>query len=85
MRGNASKIDQTGVCKRFKVREKVQSQTKRWPMSKQFENPEEAKVEDETAAKESADEKIQHVAEKAAVKSTKTGQEYDKDHTIFKN
>jgi hypothetical protein len=50
---------------------------------KQFENPEEAKVEDETAAKKSADEKIQHVADKAAGKATKTEQEFDKGHTII--
>jgi hypothetical protein len=54
-------------------------------MFKQFENPEASKLEDETAAKESADEKIQHVAEKAASKGAKTEQEYDKDHTIFTN
>ena len=54
-------------------------------MFKQFENPEDTKLEDETAAKKSADEKIQHVAEEAAGKAAKTEQEYDKDHTIFTN
>ncbi len=54
-------------------------------MFKQFENPEEAKLEDETVAEESADEKIQRVAEEAASKATKTEQEFDKDHTIFTN
>ena len=54
-------------------------------MFKQFENPEATKLEDETAAKKSADEKIQHVAEEAARKATKTEKEYDKDHTIFTN
>lgn len=54
-------------------------------MFKQFENPEAAKLQDEAATKESADEKIQHVAEKAAEKAAKTEQEYGKDHTIFTN
>ncbi len=54
-------------------------------MSNQFENPEEAKVEDETAQKESSNEKVQHVAEEAAGKAAKTEQKYDKDHTIFTN
>ncbi len=80
-----AKLIRPACAGRLKLRQKVQSQTRGWPMFKQFENPEEAKVEDETVARESADEKIQHVAEKAAVKSTKTEQEYDKDHTIFKN
>jgi hypothetical protein len=52
---------------------------------KQFENPEATKLEDETAAKKSADEKIQHVADKAAGKAAKTEQEFEKGHTIFKN
>jgi hypothetical protein len=52
---------------------------------KQFENPEGAKLEDKTAAKKSADEKIQHVADKAAGKAAKREQEYEKDHTIFTN
>jgi len=52
-------------------------------MFKQFENPRAAKLENETAAKESAGEKIQHVADKAANKGAKTEQEYNKDHTIF--
>ena len=54
-------------------------------MFKQFENPEAAKLEDETAAKESVDEKIQQVAEEAAGKAAKTEQEFDKKHTIFTN
>jgi hypothetical protein len=65
--------------------QKVQTQTRKWAMFKQFENPEAAKLEDETAAKESVDEKIQQVAEEAAGKAAKTEQEYDKDHTIFTN
>gem|GEM_PF-5031479 len=52
-------------------------------MFKQFENLEEAKVEDETAAKDSADKKIQEIAEKAAGKAAKTEQEYDKDRAKF--
>lgn len=54
-------------------------------MFKQFENPEATKLEDETAANKSAEEKIQHVADKAAGKAAKTEQEYDKDHAEFKN
>jgi hypothetical protein len=49
----------------------------------QFENPEAAKLEDETVSEESADKKIEHVAEKAARKGIDTEQEYDKDHKIF--
>jgi hypothetical protein len=52
-------------------------------MPEQFENPEAAKLEDETVSEESADKKIERVAEKAAVKGTKIEQEYDKDHRIF--
>jgi hypothetical protein len=43
------------------------------------------KREDEAAAKESADEKIQQVAEEAAGKAAETEQEFDKNHTIFTN
>lgn len=52
-------------------------------MSTQFENPEAPKLEDETAATESADQKIQEVAEKAARKATETTHEYDKDRAKF--
>jgi len=75
----ASKIDQTAEYS------KVENQTRKWAMFKQFENQRRAKLEDGAAAKESADEKIQQVAEEAAGKATKTEQEYDKDHTIFTN
>jgi hypothetical protein len=75
----ASKSDQTRTHK------EVQSQARRWTMPSQFENPEITKVEDETVVKESADKKIERVAEKAAVKSTKTEQKYDKEHNIFTN
>jgi hypothetical protein len=54
-------------------------------MPKQFENPDAAKLEDETVAEESADKKIERVAEKAARKSTTTEQKYDEEHTIFTN
>jgi hypothetical protein len=73
----ASKSDQTRTHK------KVQSQTRRWTMPEQFENLETAKLEDETFAEESADKKVERVAEKAARKGTKTEQEYDKEHNIF--
>jgi hypothetical protein len=52
-------------------------------MSEQFENPEAAKLEDETISDATADRKIQHTAEKAAEKSSKTEQRYDQDHNIF--
>jgi hypothetical protein len=52
-------------------------------MPEQFENPEIAKLEDETVAEESADKKVERVAEKTARKGTKTEQEYDKEHNIF--
>ena len=54
-------------------------------MFKQFENPEATKLEDETADKQTAEEKIQHVADEAAGKAAKTEQEYDKDYTEFTN
>lgn len=50
-------------------------------MTKQFENPEEAKVEDETIANPSPKDVIDHVAEKAAEKATKTVQKYDKENS----
>ena len=75
----ASKIDQTAECR------KVEDQTRKWAMFKQFETREGAKREDKTAAKESADEKMQRVAEEAAGKAAKTEQEFDKKHTIFTN
>ncbi len=49
-------------------------------MFKQFENPEAARLENEKAAKESEDEKIQHVADKTAGKAAKREREYDKNH-----
>ena len=52
-------------------------------MPNQFENPEAAKVDDETVLKESAKESIERVADDAAVKGAKTEQKFDKDHKIF--
>ncbi|MGA3101882.1 MAG: hypothetical protein ABSD61_08480 [Terracidiphilus sp.] len=52
-------------------------------MPSQFENPEAEIVENETVAEESPEKKVEQVAEKAARKSTKTEQEYDKEHNIF--
>ena len=54
-------------------------------MPKQFENPEAAKLEDETVSNQSAQTKIDIIAEKAAAKPAKTEQKFDKDHTIFSN
>ena len=54
-------------------------------MFKQFENPEATKLQGETAARKSADEKIQCVADKAAGKAARTEQEFDKNLTIFTN
>jgi len=52
-------------------------------MPDQFENPEEIKVEDETDTDATANKRIERVAEKAAEKSSKTAQNYDKEHTII--
>jgi len=52
-------------------------------MSEQFENPQEAKVEEATVTNPIAKEKIEHVADKAAAKSTKRIQHFDKDHGIL--
>lgn len=52
-------------------------------MSEQFENPEATKLEDETISDPTAEKKIQHTAEKAAEKSSKTEQRYDQGHSIF--
>jgi hypothetical protein len=52
-------------------------------MSEQFVNPEESKVENATLSDESAAKKIEHVAEKAAEKASKTVQKYDQNHTII--
>jgi hypothetical protein len=52
-------------------------------MTKQFENPEVTKLEDETASNLSPQQKIDRVAEKAAEKPAKTEQKYDQEHPIF--
>jgi hypothetical protein len=52
-------------------------------MPEQFENTETTKLEDETVSDATADKSIERVADKAAEKSTKTEQRYDRDHSIF--
>ena len=52
-------------------------------MPEQFENQEVTKLEDETASDATAEKRIERVAEKAAEKSTKTEQRYDRDQPIF--
>jgi hypothetical protein len=52
-------------------------------MPEQFENQEATKQEDETVSGATAEKRIDRVAEKAAEKSTKTEQRYDRDHGIF--
>lgn len=54
-------------------------------MPEQFENQEATKLEDKTVSDASAKERTERVAEKAAEKSAKTEQPYDKDHTAFSN
>jgi hypothetical protein len=54
-------------------------------MPEQFETPEVTKPEDEPVADVAAEKKIEHIAEKAADKASKTEQNYDKDHTLFSN
>ena len=49
-------------------------------MTVQFENPQAKKLEDETLSNTSTKKKIDHVAEKAAEKSTKTEQQFNKDN-----
>jgi predicted membrane-bound dolichyl-phosphate-mannose-protein mannosyltransferase len=61
----------------------VDSGIRRYTMPKQFENPEAKKLDDEIVSVESAQKKIENVAEKAAEKPAKTEQKFDKDHKIF--
>jgi hypothetical protein len=49
-------------------------------MTKQFENPNVEKLEDETASNLSPKQQVERVADKAAEKSTKSEQHYDKDN-----
>ena len=56
-------------------------------MTKQFENPEVTKLEDETVsdAAATAEKRIQRVAEKAAEKASHTEQKYDHEsNNLFK-
>jgi len=50
-------------------------------MTTQFENPEAKKLDDETLSDASKQKKIDHVAEKAAEKSSKTEQQFDQDNS----
>jgi hypothetical protein len=52
-------------------------------MPKQFENPVETKLEDETVSDASAQKRIDRVAEKAAEKPAKTVKKFEKDEKIF--
>ncbi len=52
-------------------------------MPEQFENPEATKLEDAMVSEESAQKKIEYIAEKAATRSTKTEQKSDQDRPIF--
>jgi hypothetical protein len=48
-----------------------------------FENPKEEVIEDETALDETAQDRIDRVAEKAAEKASHAEQDYDHDHLII--
>jgi hypothetical protein len=53
-------------------------------MPTQYENPQAAKLEDVVVSEGSTEKRIDHVAEKAAEKSAKTVQKFDKENsTIF--
>jgi hypothetical protein len=52
-------------------------------MAKEFENPEEEKVEDEIADDKTPEEREERVADRLASKSGKRVQEYDKEHNVF--
>ena len=52
-------------------------------MTDQFENPNVAKLKGEINSTSSPQKKIEDVAEKAAEKSSKVEQKYDKEHNIF--
>jgi hypothetical protein len=49
-------------------------------MTKEFENPNETKVEDQTILNATRHEKIEHVADKAAGKAAKAEQKYDQEN-----
>jgi hypothetical protein len=50
-------------------------------MADQFENAKETKVKDETVTDKSPGERVEHVADKAAGKGSKTVKEYDKENS----
>jgi hypothetical protein len=52
-------------------------------MPEQFENPEATELEDETVMDETAEKRIDRVAERAAEKASKTENEYDKEHAVI--
>jgi hypothetical protein len=52
-------------------------------MKQQFENQDAKKLKDKTEADAATEVRINHLAEKAAEKASKTEQHYDKDHSIF--
>ena len=52
-------------------------------MTKQFENPEVTKLEDETVSDPRTQKHIERVAEKAAEKSSSTERDYDQVHQII--
>ena len=52
-------------------------------MPKQFENPDAAKIENETVSDVTAEKRIDRVAEEAAEQASKTEQRYDSVHTII--
>jgi hypothetical protein len=49
-------------------------------MKTQFENPQEEKLKEETVTNDSTQKRVDRVAEKAAEKSTKAEQKFDKDN-----
>jgi hypothetical protein len=52
-------------------------------MTEQFENQQEEKLKEITDSEASAKKRIDLIAEKAAEKSTKTEQRYDKNNPVF--
>lgn len=54
-------------------------------MSNQFENEKTKTLDDKTASKLTAEQKIERIAAKVAGKAANTEKRYDQDHTIFYN
>jgi hypothetical protein len=52
-------------------------------MAEQFENPEEEKVDDETADDLTPEQRAQREAERLAKKGAKREQEFDKEHNVI--